>query len=445
MKKSPSPSGAPKESRGSSSSSLRRVLGRAAFSSLTRQNNNETSKNSSTGSKNDTHHNILTSRIAELEETLQEQTVQIASLESAVKQKDRIMEEKESQITALEKVCLETSTKINQMKNELQSATNKHEKVRDSVRALEKNLNEERQYNIVARQELEKTSKLIADERTKAIIYKWRYYAVKIQMERLRRTSSRKSSTVTTPRDSDMSFRFNQSLQVSFIDDNYADQEDIEKSIYDYEDSGDELPAIREEIADRIDKTEIEEVNKNIVELREIQKEAREEFEKLDDTGGSTDVVSVAKSMQDTMSGMMWYIQGKGPCQSDEDFIIAAKKLCFSAVELRDNGVPLIDGCRDVRLKNQLKSASEELEPLRHQLRLLAKVYARQGIEEISSTSINSMLQNAKNLLQVVVDFVRAAHSCSISCEKDGDKEDNLARRKELLRKSFQTDFKIAY
>jgi len=50
MKKSPSPSGAPKESRGSSSSSLRRVLGRAAFSSLTRQNNNETSKNSSTGS-----------------------------------------------------------------------------------------------------------------------------------------------------------------------------------------------------------------------------------------------------------------------------------------------------------------------------------------------------------------------------------------------------------
>ena len=153
----------------------------------------------------------------------------------------------------------------------------------------------------------------------------------------------------------------------------------LEKSIYDYEDSGDELPAIREEIADRIDKTEIEEVNKNIVELREIQKEAREEFEKLDDTSGSTDVVSVAKSMQDTMSGMMWYIQGKGPCQSDEDFIIAAKKLCFSAVELRDNGVPLIDGCRDVRLKNQLKSASEELEPLRHQLRLLAKVYARQG------------------------------------------------------------------
>ena len=36
----------------------------------------------------------------------------------------------------------------------------------------------------------------------------------------------------------------------------------LEKSIYDYEDSGDELPAIREEIADRIDKTEIEEVNK---------------------------------------------------------------------------------------------------------------------------------------------------------------------------------------
>ena len=73
--------------------------------------------------------------------------------------------------------------------------------------------------------------KLVADERTKAIIYKWRYYAVKMQLERLRRTSSRKSSTVTTPRDSDMSFRFNQSLQVSFIDDNYADQEDIGKCL----------------------------------------------------------------------------------------------------------------------------------------------------------------------------------------------------------------------
>ena len=55
------------------------------------------------------------------------------------------------------------------------------------------------------------------------------------------------------------------------------------------------------------------------------------------------------------------------------------------------------------------------------------------------------MLQNAKNILQVVVDFVRAAHSCSISCEKDEDKEDQLARRKELLRKSFKTDFKISY
>ena len=141
------------------------------------------------------------------------------------------------------------------------------------------------------------------------------------------------------------------------------------------------MPAIREEIADRIDETEIEEVNKNMVELREIQKEAKQEFEKLDVQGssGSTDVVSVAKSMQDTMSGMMWYIQGKGPCQSDEDFIIAAKKLCFSAVELRDNGIPLMEGCRDIRLKKQLKMASEELEPLRHQLRLLSKVYARQG------------------------------------------------------------------
>ncbi|CAG5082566.1 Oidioi.mRNA.OKI2018_I69.PAR.g10157.t2.cds [Oikopleura dioica] len=510
MRKTPTPSGlsgATREKRESSSSSLRRVLNRAAaFSSLTRQNNNVTSTNSSSGSKNDAHHNVLTSRIAELEETLQEQTSQIASLESAMRQKDKIMEEKEAQILALEKICTETSTKINQMKVELQSATDKHEKVRSSVRALERNLNEERHYNDVARQELEKTSKalskakaqllqqsqkaddgasqniaierqlnevknayqreleakaaqnsltneakakyeqLILNERTKAIVYKWRYYAMKLQMERLRRTSSRKSSTVTTPRDSDMSFRFNQSLHVSFIDDNYADQEDIEKSIYEYE-SGDELPAVREEIADRIDETEIEEVNKNIVELREIQKEAKQEFEKLDVQGssGSTDVVSVAKSMQDTMSGMMWYIQGKGPCQSDEDFIIAAKKLCFSAVELRDNGIPLLEGCRDIRLKKQLKMASEELEPLRHQLRLLSKVYARQGLEEIESTSINSMLINAKNLLQVVVDFVRAAHSCSIHSEKDEDKEDNLARRKELLRKSFQTDFKIAY
>ncbi|CAG5082563.1 Oidioi.mRNA.OKI2018_I69.PAR.g10157.t1.cds [Oikopleura dioica] len=534
MRKTPTPSGlsgATREKRESSSSSLRRVLNRAAaFSSLTRQNNNVTSTNSSSGSnlpgfmsfndllqynhsalikaqrENDAHHNVLTSRIAELEETLQEQTSQIASLESAMRQKDKIMEEKEAQILALEKICTETSTKINQMKVELQSATDKHEKVRSSVRALERNLNEERHYNDVARQELEKTSKalskakaqllqqsqkaddgasqniaierqlnevknayqreleakaaqnsltneakakyeqLILNERTKAIVYKWRYYAMKLQMERLRRTSSRKSSTVTTPRDSDMSFRFNQSLHVSFIDDNYADQEDIEKSIYEYE-SGDELPAVREEIADRIDETEIEEVNKNIVELREIQKEAKQEFEKLDVQGssGSTDVVSVAKSMQDTMSGMMWYIQGKGPCQSDEDFIIAAKKLCFSAVELRDNGIPLLEGCRDIRLKKQLKMASEELEPLRHQLRLLSKVYARQGLEEIESTSINSMLINAKNLLQVVVDFVRAAHSCSIHSEKDEDKEDNLARRKELLRKSFQTDFKIAY
>ena len=50
------------------------------------------------------------------------------------------MEEKESQIAALERVCSETSTKINQMKNELQSATDKHEKVRDSVRGRAANL-----------------------------------------------------------------------------------------------------------------------------------------------------------------------------------------------------------------------------------------------------------------------------------------------------------------
>ena len=53
-----------------------------------------------------------------------------------MKQRDRIMEEKELQIAALERVCSETSTKINQMKNELQNATDKHEKVRESVRGM---------------------------------------------------------------------------------------------------------------------------------------------------------------------------------------------------------------------------------------------------------------------------------------------------------------------
>ena len=46
------------------------------------------------------------------------------------------MEEKELQIAALERVCSETSTKINQMKSELQNATDKHEKVRESVRGM---------------------------------------------------------------------------------------------------------------------------------------------------------------------------------------------------------------------------------------------------------------------------------------------------------------------
>ena len=49
----------------------------------------------------------------------------------------------------------------------------------------------------------------------------------------------------------------------------------------------------------------------------------------------------------------------------------------------------------------------------KHQLRCLAKLYGSMT-SDISTESINSLIQNAKNLSQVVLEVIRNSHACSI-------------------------------
>ena len=104
------------------------------------------------------------------------------------------------------------------------------------------------------------------------------------------------------------------------------------------------------------------------------------------------------------------------------DVIRAAAKLSHYGKKLSGLAVPIATECTDKRLSQQLMDHVSKIDPLQHQLKVLARV--KQEVEQVAGElvvsgldSVTSLIQNARNLLVAVLETVRSAHTCSIRME----------------------------
>ena len=104
------------------------------------------------------------------------------------------------------------------------------------------------------------------------------------------------------------------------------------------------------------------------------------------------------------------------------DVIRAAAKLSHYGKKLRSLALPIAEDCTDKRLSQQLMDHVSKIDPLQHQLKVLARV--KQEVEQVAGElvvsgldSVTSLIQNARNLLVAVLETVRSAHTCSIRME----------------------------
>ena len=122
------------------------------------------------------------------------------------------------------------------------------------------------------------------------------------------------------------------------------------------------------------------------------------------------------------MTQMTQYQRGEGPLKTNKDVIKAATKLSMYGNQLREAAEPIVSECTDKILSDQLQDNLAKIEPLQHQLKVLARV--KQEVEQVAGDlvvsgleSVTSLIQNAKNLLLAVLETVRSAHTCSIRME----------------------------
>jgi len=124
-------------------------------------------------------------------------------------------------------------------------------------------------------------------------------------------------------------------------------------------------------------------------------------------------MISLGKKMSMVMKNMTRFIQAKGPIQDEQGLIKSASKLSILAIQMKNLGTPILQQCDEKYLKQQMQAVLGQIEPIQHQLKSLTKVYAS-AEEYVCAESINSLIQNAKNLLQVVLEVVRCSVACTI-------------------------------
>lgn len=176
--------------------------------------------------------------------------------------------------------------------------------------------------------------------------------------------------------------------------------------------------AERNELLQSMDPTQKEEIDANINDFQELKKKAESEFEKYE----QNDLLAIAQKMTKIMTQMTQYQRGEGPLKTNKDVIKAATKLSMYGNQLREAAEPIVSECTDKILSDQLQDNLAKIEPLQHQLKVLARV--KQEVEQVAGDlvvsgleSVTSLIQNAKNLLLAVLETVRSAHTCSIRME----------------------------
>lgn len=162
-------------------------------------------------------------------------------------------------------------------------------------------------------------------------------------------------------------------------------------------------------------------IAEQVASFQEEKSKLDAEVSKWDDSGN--DIIVLAKQMCMIMMEMTDFTRGKGPLKNTSDVISAAKKIAEAGSRMDKLGRTIADYCPDSTCKQDLLAYLERIALYCHQLKICSKVKAEVqnlGGELVVSgvDSAMSLIQAAKNLMNAVVQTVKASYVASTKYQK---------------------------
>ncbi|XP_053574527.1 catenin alpha-1 isoform X2 [Bombina bombina] len=162
-------------------------------------------------------------------------------------------------------------------------------------------------------------------------------------------------------------------------------------------------------------------IAEQVASFQEEKSKLDAEVSKWDDSGN--DIIVLAKQMCMIMMEMTDFTRGKGPLKNTSDVISAAKKIAEAGSRMDKLGRAIADQCPDSACKQDLLAYLQRIALYCHQLNICSKVKAEVnnlGGELVVSgvDSAMSLIQAAKNLMNAVVQTVKASYVASTKYQK---------------------------
>lgn len=162
-------------------------------------------------------------------------------------------------------------------------------------------------------------------------------------------------------------------------------------------------------------------IAEQVASFQEEKSKLDAEVSKWDDSGN--DIIVLSKQMCMIMMEMTDFTRGKGPLKNTSDVISAAKKIAEAGSRMDKLGRTIADHCPDSTCKQDLLAYLQRISLYCHQLNICSKVKAEVqnlGGELVVSgvDSAMSLIQAAKNLMNAVVQTVRASYVASTKYQK---------------------------
>jgi catenin alpha len=157
-------------------------------------------------------------------------------------------------------------------------------------------------------------------------------------------------------------------------------------------------------------------IDANIKEFNEQRAEMDREVGKWDES--SNDIIVLAKKMCMVMMQMTDFTRGTGPLKSTSDVIGSATSIAHLGNQLESLASQIAEACPEDWARNELMAHINKIKFYCHQLNMCAKVKAE--VQNIAGElvvsgldSATSLIQAAKNLMNAVVQTVKASYVAS--------------------------------
>ncbi|MBV96678.1 Catenin alpha-1, partial [Eschrichtius robustus] len=162
-------------------------------------------------------------------------------------------------------------------------------------------------------------------------------------------------------------------------------------------------------------------IAEQVASFQEAKSKLDAEVSKWDDSGNG--IIVLAKQVCMIMMEMTDFTRGKGPLKNTSDVISAAKKIAEAGSQMDQLGRTVADHCPDPACKQDLPAYLQCIALYCHWLNICSKVQAEVqslGGELVVSgvDSAVSLIQAAKNLMNAVVQTVKASYAASTKYQK---------------------------